>query len=468
MPTNGFDTRNATWEQGLDTSNSLSLSSMDALTSNPFDDSTFSQSSSSASQSIEELNSDLSASDSVDVSGAALTNSNDGALQFPLSSSGNKLVDSTGRPVQLAGVNWYGMNLTNVPDGLFARDYKSMISQMRSVGFNMLRIPFSYDSIYAGADSISGRIDYSLGANKELEGKRPIEVLDAIVQEAGRQGLLVLLANQNFKSGGEIPDLWYQDGYSEGNWIDMWKSLAERYRNQPNVIGADLKNEPHGTATWGSGNVATDWNLAAGRAGNQVLSVNPNWLIVVEGMGDDSSNPSTNSPYWWGENLEGVKKAQVSLSNPNRLVYSPHTYGPGNARSLGIEQYLNYLNTSEFPNNLDSRWSQAFGYINDQGLGTTLVGEFGGPGGQVYDRDGQWEQKFISYLDSRDVSWAYWAWNPNPYAGGGGILGSDWNTVNQDRINLLKPLLEEATPTPSLSGSVGSAPALENPDPVPV
>jgi endoglucanase len=458
MPTNGFDTGKTWWGEAFGLTNSLSLSSTDALKSNLFDKPAVV---STASSSLVQPTEDLTTTATVEVTPAAVTSE---TMQFPLSAQGNQIVDASGNPVQLAGINWYGMNYLNVPDGLWARDYKSMISQMKDLGFNLLRIPFSYDSIYAGADTISGRIDYSLGANSELQGKRPIEVLDAIVQEAGRQGLLVLLGNQNFRASGDVPELWYEGSYTEGNWIDMWKTLADRYRNQTNIIGADLKNEPHGAATWGNGNLATDWGLAAERAGNQILSVNPNWLIVVQGMGDDPAFPSSNNPYWWGENLEGVGRDPVNLSNPSRLVYSPHTYGPGNARSLGIEQFLGYLNDSSFPNNLESRWNQAFGYIQDQNLGAMLVGEFGGPGSTVYDRDGQWEQKFVSYLDQRDLSWAYWAWNPNPYAGGGGILGNDWTTVNQDRIDLLKPLLDEATPTPAFNSAVGSAPMLENPE----
>jgi endoglucanase len=382
------------------------------------------------------------------------------ALEVPLSSRGNQIVDAQGRPVQLAGINWYGMNYGNVPDGLWARDYKSMLSQMKSVGFNLLRIPFSYDAIYAGVDTIADQINYSIGSNAELVGKKPIEVLDAIVQEAGRQGLLVMLTHQTFASKTNSPELWYQEGYSESQWINMWTSLADRYRNQANVIGADIKNEPHGTATWGSNDFATDWRLAAERAGNQILSVNPNWLIVVEGVGDDSSNPNqiNSRGYWWGENLERAGTAPVRLSNPNRLVYSPHTYGPGNAKALGVEEFIPYLNDPQFPNNLDSRWNSAFGYLHDQNKGALILSEFGGPGGQVYGRDGQWEQKLINYLDQRDISWAYWAWNPAPYGDmGGGILGADWNALNQNRVDALKPLLEEATPTPKFGTTAAIA-----------
>jgi len=62
------------------------------------------------------------------------------------------------------------------------------------------------------------------------------------------------------------------------------------------VIGADLHNEPHGPATWGSGDVATDWRLAAERAGNAILKVNPDWLIIVQGVQEYQGDT-----YWWVE-----------------------------------------------------------------------------------------------------------------------------------------------------------------------
>ncbi len=79
----------------------------------------------------------------------------------------------------------------------------------------------------------------------------------------------------------QIPELWYGDGYTEADWLETWLLLANRYKNQKNAIGADLKNEPHCKASWVTDEVATDWRLAAERAGNKILSVNPNWLIVV-------------------------------------------------------------------------------------------------------------------------------------------------------------------------------------------
>ena len=50
--------------------------------------------------------------------------------KFPLSTSGNKIVDSSGAQVILQGVNWYGMeNEPGTVIGLNARDYKLMVKQ---------------------------------------------------------------------------------------------------------------------------------------------------------------------------------------------------------------------------------------------------------------------------------------------------------------------------------------------------
>ena len=74
--------------------------------------------------------------------------------------------------------------------------------------------------------------------------------------------------------------------------------LATRYKNQTNVIGADLKNEPHGRASWGTNDEATDWRLAAQRAGNAILAINPNWLIVVEGVEKNVPGQKL-ANHWW-------------------------------------------------------------------------------------------------------------------------------------------------------------------------
>ena len=82
--------------------------------------------------------------------------------------------------------------------------------------------------------------------------------------------------------------------------------LAPRCTGDSTVIGFDLHNEPRNPACWGCGEVSLDWRLAAQRAGNAILEMNPNLLIVVEGV-----ELHNNQSYWWGGNLKGVAEAPV-------------------------------------------------------------------------------------------------------------------------------------------------------------
>lgn len=350
-------------------------------------------------------------------------------LQPPLSTRGADIVDATGRSVLLRGVNWFGLETeTQAPHGLWARDYKEMLAQIKSLGYNVIRLPYSVQALRG--KSISG-VNFDLGSNRELQGKTPIEVMDLIIQEAGRQGLLILLDSHRLNNQ-LIPELWYGDGFTEADWINTWTMLAERYKNQPNVIGADLKNEPHGRASWGTNDRATDWRLAAERAGNAILKVNPNWLIVVEGV--EKNVPGQRLKiHWMGGNLEGVRRFPVRLSVRNKLVYSPHEYGAGVFNQP-------WFSEPDFPRNLTTRWEIGFHYIARQKIAPILVGEFGGRQIDLTSKEGIWQRKFIEYLNQNRLSFAYWSWNPNS-ADTGGILLDDWKTIDQPKQHLLNQLL---------------------------
>ena len=367
-------------------------------------------------------------------------------IELPLSTRGAKILDAKGQQVLLRGVNWFGTETeTHVPHGLWKRDYKEILAQIKSLGYNLIRLPYSLEALRS--PNVNG-IDFSIGSNKELEGKTPIQVMDLIIQEAQRQGLLVLLDNHRL-SDQRISQLWYEDGFTEVDWIDTWKMLAYRYKNQTNVIGADLKNEPHGKASWGTNDLATDWRLAAERAGNAILDVNPNWLIVVEGV--EKNVPTQKLPkHWQGGNLEGVKRYPIRLSRRNKLVYSPHEYGPRVADQPWFWE-------PKFPKNLIDRWQIGFHHISSQNIAPIFIGEFGGRQVDTNSKEGIWQNEFVKYIKQKKLSFAYWSWNPNS-ADTGGILLDDWLSVDIPKQQLLSQLLpvnfSQVTPV-QRSGGVG-------------
>jgi endoglucanase len=335
--------------------------------------------------------------------------------------NGAQLEDAHARVVRLTGVNWFGMETCSyAPHGLWSRNWRDMMVQIRSLGFNTIRLPFS-NQLFDSVSQPNG-IDYQL--NPDLKGLTGLQIMDKIVAEARVLGLKVILDRHRPDCGAQSP-LWYTDHYSEARWISDWVMLARRYAGNDAVIGADLHNEPHERATWGDGNLATDWRLAAERAGNAVLRANSNWLIFVEGI----EHVGPTDYYWWGGNLAAARTAPVRLTTPHRLVYEAHDYGP----EVWGQQWFS---DPSFPANLASVWNAHWGYLQQQNIAPVLVGEFGGVAVDS-GKEGQWIHTLVQFIQSRGLSFTYWSMNPDS-GDTGGLLNDDWTTVNQAKIALLR------------------------------
>jgi aryl-phospho-beta-D-glucosidase BglC (GH1 family) len=357
-----------------------------------------------------------------------------GALGF-FRTQGNQIIDSEGRKVRIAGVSWFGFETPEMcPHGLWSRGYKSMLDQIKAQGFNTIRLPYCSQMLDPG--STARGIDSA--ANPELVGKTPLQVMDAVIEYAGQIGLRIFLDHHRSDAGAgpNGNGLWFTDRYPESRWINDWRMLAQRYRHNPTVVGADLANEPH-NGQWGGGG-ANDWPAAAERAGNAILAVHPDWLIIVEGVGQYQG-----ANYWWGGMLAGVRDRPVRLNVSNRVVYSPHDY----ANSVYPQPWFS---APDFPRNLFPLWRQTWGFIYEQNLAPVLLGEFGT---KLQDpKDVQWAHAMMQYLGgdldgngSRDIptgnfgiSWTWWSWNPNS-GDTGGILKDDWISVHTHKVDLLRP-----------------------------
>jgi endoglucanase len=358
---------------------------------------------------------------------------NSGVGKAPWHTNGAQILDANNQPVRIAGVSWFGFETNNfVVHGLWTRNYKSMLDQIKGLGYNTIRLPYS-NQLFDPGSKPQG-IDYN--KNPDLQGLQGLQLMDKIVDYATGIGLRIILDQHRPDANGQSA-LWYTSAYPESRWLADWRMLAQHYKNNPLVIGADLHNEPHMPACWGCGNPAFDWRLAAEKAGNAILAINPNWLIFVEGVDCYGPGGATQgngaSCYWWGGNLEGVKDSPVELNVPHRLVYSVHDY-PASV------SYQSYFSAPDYPHNLPAIWDQHWGYIQKEGIAPVWVGEFGTR--LQTEQDKEWFSSMISYLGTgaNGFSWTFWCWNPDS-GDTGGILQDDWQTVNTDKQSQLNGIL---------------------------
>ena len=146
-------------------------------------------------------------------------------------------------------------------------------------------------------------------------GKTAMLVFDAVVAALTAEGLMVVLDNHMSDADwccteDDRNGLWYNDLHDEHSWVEDWLFMVKRFRANPLVVGAELRNEPRSAVvhhrrlvpTWGDGNVDTDFHLAYTQCGRAILDVNPGMLLMLDGL-------------HFATNLTGAKAKPVDLPN---------------------------------------------------------------------------------------------------------------------------------------------------------
>jgi endoglucanase len=354
------------------------------------------------------------------------------ALTDGWSTQGSRIVDSLGRSIEVRGVSWFGFGGDSlVVDGLWARNWRDLVELIAELGFNTIRLPLSSATLDAGA--VPTNIDPAL--NPDLVGLTSLEVLDRIVDYAAEVGLAVVLERHTLASA-QTSALWYDESRPAERFIADWEQLAERYADSPNVVGADLADAPTGAACWGCGNEATDWQLAAERAGTPIHRIAPEWLIFVAGVeqldGAGCGVEGARSCAAWGADLGGALTAPVQLAadSADKVVYTSQEFGPSVFRQA-------WFDDPTFPANMPALWDTWWGELELADAAPVVLDTIGTSFDNDIDR--AWLDALLAHADKRDTGFAYWSLNPN--TDGTGLLGEDWNTVDEAKMAVLRPYL---------------------------
>ena len=409
---------------------------------------------------------------------------------------GSRLYDKDGNEVWLTGANWFGFNCSeNCAHGLYATDVDDFLSSVADHGINIIRFPISttllkswmegkpheVSSVQAsfippvdeeGEDGTITKAGTYGNINKDFvleDGKtlkNSMEIFDIIMEKCKKYGLkaFIDIHSPDENNSGHDYELWYgKAGITTKDWIDTLVWIADKYSNDDTLLGYDLKNEPHGKrgykgdscpdtiAKWDGSTDENNWAYAAKCCADAILAVNPNALIMIEGV---EQYPITEKGYtydtpdiwepksedektwygaWWGGNLRGVKDFPViPESGTSQIVYSPHDYGP----SVYAQTWFDKDFTTETL--LDDYWRATWAYINENDIAPLLIGEWGGHMDKGANQ--KWMELLRDYMIEHHINHTFWCLNPNS-GDTGGLLDSSFAKWDDNKYGLFEKSL---------------------------
>lgn len=406
---------------------------------------------------------------------AAVDDTNDDWLH----AEGDKLVDIYGNEAWITGANWFGFNCSeNCFHGAWY-DVKGILEDIANHGINLIRIPISSELMVSWMNGKPLEVSSVTASNnppyhvcnvdfvdENGDTKNSWEIFKLIVGYCKEYGLKIMMDahSPHSDNSGHSWELWYgQGGVDTKDWIDSWVWLAEQFKNDDTILAFDLENEPHGKrgyddelpdqmALWDDSERENNWKYAAEKCGKAILDVNPNLLIMIEGIeqypktekGYTFETPDIwgasgdNAPWygaWWGGNLRGVRDYPIDFGSDDlndQIVYSPHDYGP----SVYAQTWFDKDFTTQTL--LDDYWYDTWAYIDAEGIAPLLIGEWGGhmDGG----KNQKWMELLRDYMIENHINHTFWCINPNS-GDTGGLIGNDWATWDDEKFALFEEAL---------------------------
>lgn len=298
---------------------------------------------------------------------------------------------STSGPVRMNGVNISGPESTGSSSTPFPGTFGSQWTYPTEADFNyynakglkLIRLPFRWERIQA--------------AHFQPLVAAEVAQIDLVLARASARGMKVILDMHNYGQWWTSQSVRYKFGSPQVTveaYADVWRRIADRYKNNPTIYGFDIMNEPHSMPT------PTTWPTYAQAAVHAIREVNVDTWIIVEG--------ETYANSW---NF-GVKNPHLhNVRDPiGRLMFSAHSYWCKDSN----DNYGTYEEENGHPQmGVDSlrffvEWLRKH---NAHGF----VGEYGVP-----NNDPRWLEVLenaLIYLANENISGTYWA-------GGAWLAGS--------------------------------------------
>jgi len=303
----------------------------------------------------------------------------------------------------IKGINWFGIETQcHCPHGLWMHDTEYYLNLIRSASFNSIRIPFSFET----AMNLDIKLEYEcVKADPYVYSMSSRDYLHHLFYHASIRNITILL---DFHRDHEIIQPYPLSMINQEQFFQAWKIMLVEYGSYKNLIGIDIKNEPHGGITW------LEWSSFISSFIHFVDTEIPEYkgLFWVEGL-EEAVDGSA-----WGGSFSQME-THFGQNPDIRIVFSPHVYG---VSVRGIDS----INDGPY------QWNTWFGFLNQYYDNLLCIGEIGGFNGGL---DFQWHQNILDYLIKNSIhNFYYWCLNPDS-GDTGGVLGPDWTTIDQSKID---------------------------------
>ncbi|PNP76523.1 hypothetical protein FNYG_09942 [Fusarium nygamai] len=387
----------------------------------------------------------------------------------PFKTEGRWIVNANGDKISLAGANWPGHGEVMVPEGLQYQSIKDVLSDIKSIGMNAIRLTFAtelVDQIYANnGKDVDLKTAFEEGLGKEngtiilqkMLKNNPsftaqttrLEVYDAIAAECLRQQIYIDLDNHISEAkwccGGTDGNTWWGDTqFNVDNWVRGGKYMAAHSKKWPAKITQSLRNEPreptNNNALRDKSYNWSDLYKYMRQGADAVHEADPNAIIVISGMNYDTYV----TPLYSGEKLqpggEVFNRDDFVGYGKDKLVLEIHNY-ENSGTSCSSLRYNLYNKGFQAMNESDPNVAEVF---------PVMLTEFGqAMNGADYNTANTYVSCLSKYLPEVKASWFIWVIVGRYYTRQGiqefddswGLKKADWSGwKNDDYIaKYLKP-----------------------------
>lgn len=251
---------------------------------------------------------------------------------------------------------------------------------IRSQGANTIRLPFHY-KLFTDEDY--------MGLTSNQDGFARIDSLVEWCRESDLYLILDMHDAPGGQTGDNIDDSYgypwlFESEKSQELYCSIWRSIAERYKDEPVILGYELFNEPipHSWENKEELNAKLEGLYKKGVAA--IREVDKNHIILLGGA-------------QWNSNFEPFKDTKFD----DKLMYTCHRYG-GPATKEAIQSYIDFRDSVNLP---------------------MYMGEIG------HNTD-EWQAEFCKVMRENNIGYTFWPYKKLENSCFVGIkVPENWDTI---------------------------------------